>query len=105
MIVYDHQLDAGQLDAVNAYLAGKYNLVITPIPPVLQVVSVGSGTVMLAWESTAGRQYQLQSCTDLGAASWTNEGAPHAGTGGVLTTNVIVDSETAKFFRLQLIGN
>jgi hypothetical protein len=103
-LVYDHQLDAGQLDAVNAYLAGKYNLVITPLPPVLQVVSVGGGTVMLAWESTSGRQYQLQSCTDLGAASWTNEGARLAGTGGVLTANAILDSETAKFFRLQLIG-
>ena len=105
VLVYDRQLNAGELDAMNSYLAGKYNLAITPIPPVLQVASVARGTVTLQWASTPGRQYQLQSTTNLSPASWTNEGAPVSGTGGVLTNTLTVGTDLTKFFRLQLLGN
>jgi len=105
VIVYDRQLDAGELDAMNSYLAGKYNLAITPIPPVLQVGSVAGGTVTLQWESTSGRQYQLQSTTNLSLAVWANQGAPFTGTGGWLTNTLTVGTEPARFFRLQLLGD
>ena len=105
VLVYDRQLTAGELDAMNSYLAGKYNLAVTPIPPVLQVVSVAGGSVTLQWASTAGRQYQLQSGTNLLSPGWINEGTPFIGTGGVLLANVSIGSEAEKFFRLQMIGN
>ena len=105
VIVYDRQLDAGELDAMDSYLAGKYNLVITPIPPVLQVASISGGTVTLQWASTPGRQYQLQSTTSLSPAGWTNEGAPVSGTGGVLTGTLTIGPDQTKFFRLQVFGN
>ena len=105
VLVYDRQLNAGELDAMNSYLAGKYNLAITPIPPVLQVASVAGGTVTLQWASTAGRQYQLQSNPNLLSAGWSNEGSPILGTGGILMTNVAVGSAAENFFRLELIGN
>lgn len=105
VLVYDRQLDAGELDAMNFYLAGKYNLAVMPIPPVLQVASVAGGTVTLQWASTAGRRYQLQSTTNLSTASWLNEGTPFTGTGGVLTNTIPSGTEPTKFFRLLLLGN
>ena len=105
VLVYDRPLNAGELDAMNFYLAGKYNLVITPIPPVLQVASVITGTVTLRWESVSGRRYQLQSATNLSAASWTNEGVSFNGTGGVLTCTISIGAEPTKFWCLRLLNN
>lgn len=103
VLVYDRQLDPGELDAINSYLAGKYNLAVTPVPPVLLLASVSGGTVTLRWASTAGRQYQLQSTTSLSPPSWTNEGAPFSGTDGTLTNTLTVGADQTKFFRLQLL--
>ena len=104
VLVYDRQLSAPELDAVNFFLANKYGLAVTPIPPVLQVAAVTSGMVGLQWPSTSGRRYQLQSATNLPAASWFDEGAPFPGTGSVLATNLPIGPALKKFFRLQ-IGN
>ncbi len=90
---------------MDACLAGKHDLAVAPIPPVLQVTSVGSGSVTLEWASRAGRRYQLQSTTNLSATSWINEGPPFTGTGGGLATDQLTGSATEKFFRLQLTGN
>jgi hypothetical protein len=105
VLVYDRQLNIGELGAMTAYLAGKYNLALVSIPPVLQAASVAGGTVALQWSSVSGGQYQLQSNPQLSATGWMNEGAPFTGTGGLLVTNMIIGSETQKYFRLQLIGN
>jgi hypothetical protein len=102
VLVYDRQLSAPELDAVNFFLANKYGLAVTPIPPVLQVAAVASGMVGLQWPSTSGRRYQLQSATNLPAATWLNEGPLFPGTGGMLTTHVPPGSEPTKFFRLLL---
>jgi hypothetical protein len=87
------------------FLANKYGLPVTPIPPVLQLVPAPSGTVAFQWATTLGRQYQLQSATNLPTASWANEGAPLNGTGGVLTNTLPVGRVPTKFFRLLLLGN
>jgi hypothetical protein len=105
ILVYDRQLSGPEVDAVNLFLANKYGLPVTPIPPVLQLVPAPSGTVALQWATTLGRQYQLQSATNLPAASWANEGAPLNGTGGVLTNTLPVGTVPTKFFRLLLLGN
>ena len=54
---------------------------------------------------TLGRQYQLQSAMNLPTASWANEGAPFAGTGGVLTNILPFGTVPTKFFRLLLLGS
>jgi hypothetical protein len=105
ILVYDRQLSGPEVDAVNLFLANKYGLPVTPIPPVLQLVPAPSGTVALQWATTLGRQYQLQSATNLPAASWANEGAPLNGTGGLLTNTLPVGTVPTKFFRLLLLGN
>jgi hypothetical protein len=102
VLVYDRQLTPAEVDAVNFFLSAKYGLPVTPIPPVLRVAAVTSGIVGLQWPSTSGRRYQLQSATNLPAASWAAEGPPFPGTGGVLATNLPIGSGPAKFFRLQL---
>jgi len=101
VLVYDRQLSPAELDAMNFYLAGKYGLAVAAIPPMLQVQLVSANSVALSWGSTAGRTYQLQTATKLPAANWLNLGAAFPGTGGVLTTNIPIGSESVKFFRLQ----
>jgi hypothetical protein len=49
--------------------------------------------------------YQLQSATNLPAASWLNEGAPLNGTGGLLTNSFPIGAQPRKFFRLLLLEN
>ena len=93
------------MDAVNFFLANKYGLPVTPIPPVLQSVPATSGTMALQWAAILGRQYQIQSVTNLPTASWAREGAPLNGTGGVLTNTLPVGRVPTKFFRLLLLGN
>ena len=105
VLVYDRQLTPDELGVTTAYLAGKYNLPLALIRPVIQVNSITSGNAALQWPTVCGRQYQLQSSTNLFSAGWNNEGAPFIGTGGNLSTSVFIGSEAEKFFRLQLIGN
>jgi len=105
VLVYDRQLNPEELGATTAYLAGKYNLPLAFVRPVLQANSLTGGTVTLQWVSTAGQRYQLQSTTNLSTASWLNEGTPFTGTGGVLTKTIPSGTEPTKYFRLLLFGN
>jgi hypothetical protein len=105
VLIYDRQFSAPEVDAVNLFLANKYGLPVTPIPPVLQLAPAVSGTVALQWAATLGRQYQIQSAANLPVSSWLNEGTPFNGTGGVLATNLSISPGSAKFFRLLLPGN
>ena len=105
VLAYDRQLSESEVDAVNFFLANKYGLSVTPIPPVLQLVPAASETVALGWDSTIGRQYQLQSATNLAAASWYSEGTPLNGTGGLLTISLPTDAQPRQFFRLLLLEN
>lgn len=61
-----------------------------------------ANSLHFGWPTAVGLQYQLQSATDLPAVNWLNEGAALPGTGGVLSTNLSIGPEPAKFFRLQL---
>ena len=104
VLVYDRQLRTQELDSMHLCLAGKYNLVVAPLPPTLHAQLATSNLACLSWETAPGRAYQLQSTANLLATNWLNLGAPFPGTGGVLTTNVPIGYELGKFFRLQL-GN
>jgi len=63
------------------------------------------GNMLLIWSSATGLSYQLQSATNLPAASWLNEGAPLNGTGGLLTNSLPFGVQPRKFFRLLLLEN
>ena len=58
--------------------------------------------LLLQWPTALGQTYQLQSATNLPAATWSDEGAPCAGTGGLLATNLPINPASNKFFRLRL---
>jgi hypothetical protein len=62
------------------------------------------GKLSLIWSSATGLSYQLQSATNLLAASWLNEGAPLNGT-GLLTNSLPTGAQPGKFFRLLLLEN
>jgi hypothetical protein len=68
-------------------------------------VSQTGGNLSLIWSSATGLSYQLQSATNLPAASWLNEGAPINGTGGLLTNSLPFGVQPRKFFRLLLLEN
>jgi hypothetical protein len=68
-------------------------------------VSQTGGNMLLIWPSATGLSYQLQSATNLPAASWLNEGAPLNGTGGLLTNSLPIGAQPSKFFRFLLLEN
>jgi hypothetical protein len=70
------------------------------LPPEITAMQHGS-TLLLTWPSVANVNYQLQTTTNLPAVAWFDEGAPIAGTGSMLSTNLPLGSEPAKFFRLK----
>jgi len=65
--------------------------------------SLNGTSPALSWPSVADLNYQLQSATNLSAASWVNEGAPIPGNGSVLTSTISVGADSEKFFRLLLL--
>ena len=71
-------------------------------PGLTLTVDRGTGDITISWSSETGKSYQLQSKTDLNAATWDNEGAPQAGTGGTLSVTVPSGSGL-KFFRVQCL--
>ncbi len=68
---------------------------------VTSAVSTGSN-VAVTWPSLTGKRYQLQNCTNLAAAAWTNEGSLQSGTGGPLTLDSPANS-SAKFWQVQVL--
>jgi uncharacterized delta-60 repeat protein len=71
-------------------------------PAPVSLVARLNGGLQLEWQSALGVNYQLQSAASLPAVIWRDEGAPFLGTGGLLTTNLSVGPERAKFYRLLL---
>ncbi len=81
---------------------GAFNIQFTP--PVFSS-SLNGTNFKLSWPTVADLNYQLQSTTNLSAASWVNEGAPFTGTGGALTNTISVGADSEEFFRLLLLEN
>ena len=91
----DGALYASQLD----------NDLIWRVAPVVErprlEVSLTGASIRLSWQSVVNQTYQLESATNLHAATWYEEGVPVAGTGGLLATNLVIGPEPEKFFRLR----
>lgn len=75
--------------------------VLGSLTTTLSVVKDGNN-LALSWSTYAGARYQLQSATNMPAASWREEGAPFVGTGGPLGTSLPIGTEAPKFLRLQI---
>ncbi len=87
----------------HAGLVTAFLLAPVVVPP---LTLTRSGTdVVLSFPTQTGVLYQLQSSTDLTAASWLNVGVPHVGTGGTRSANITIGPEPKKFFRLRLLDN
>jgi hypothetical protein len=86
-----------------ASYSGGFTVNFTAAPTT--TVSQTGGNLSLIWPSATGLSYQLQSATNLSAASWLNEGAPINGTGGLLTNSLPIGAEPSKFFRFLLLEN
>jgi hypothetical protein len=102
VLVYDRQLSLAEVDALDAYLAGKYGISATAIPPALNARLAIPGSVELSWETSTGRLYQLQSTTNLAPANWLDAGVPVSGTGVLTLTNFPTGSELQNYFRLKV---
>ncbi|MEI6075098.1 MAG: hypothetical protein WCS94_05960 [Verrucomicrobiota bacterium] len=72
--------------------------------PVVTLSKMGTD-LKLIWASATGLNCQLQSTTNLLAASWLNEGKTISGTGEPLTNSFTIDSQSSKFFRYLLLEN
>jgi len=102
VLVYDRQLSGPEMDAVNLFLANKYGMPVAPILPLPRLAAPVAGTATLQWDSTLGRDYQLQSSTSLQPNSWTDAGTPVSGTGGELSADLPIGPDPAMFFRLKI---
>jgi hypothetical protein len=65
-----------------------------------QTVTNTGASVQAAWLTVGGKMYQMQASSDLGG-TWTNEGAPVAGDGGVASATCPVGN-TRMFLRIQV---
>lgn len=63
------------------------------------LVNGGDG-LRISWAAANGKNYQLQSRTQLGAGDWLDEGAPRAGNGATLSVIVPMTGDAMKVFRL-----
>ena len=84
--------------------ATNQNFTASLAAPLVLTTTRSANSLQFRWPSALGLEYQLQSATNLPATTWLDEGALFPGTGGVLSTNLPLGPEPAKFYRLQ-IGN
>ncbi len=74
-----------------------------PIAPVFKTATASGGSLALAWTSVAGQTYQLQSCSNLSPANWTNLGGAVLATNGIMTnSDSIPPPPSQRFYRVFL---
>jgi hypothetical protein len=82
--------------------AGAVNFTMGLAQTAVLTLTRTNDTLYFGWPSAVGLNYQLQSSTSLLPDSWTDEGAPFAGTGAQLSTNIPSGPEPEKFYRLRI---
>jgi hypothetical protein len=82
--------------------ATNQNFTASLAAPLVLTTTRSANSLQFRWPSALGLEYQLQSATNLPATTWLDEGALFPGTGGVLSTNLPLGPEPAKFYRLQI---
>jgi uncharacterized protein (DUF1800 family) len=61
-----------------------------------------TGQLDVSWPSAAGKRYQLQSCADLAAGEWANDGSAVMGTGAPLSVSRAPGSLAKMYLRVQV---
>ena len=74
---------------------------VMPVPaPYFKTIQARPGSVVLTWSGFPGVTYQVQSATDLNAASWVNLGVPVKATSDTITTLDTVTTLPQRFYRI-----
>jgi hypothetical protein len=98
LVIYNRALAGSDLQQVNAYLAGRYGVVMPVVytgAPKLTITSTNASSVKLSWPAGYA-DYILQGRTNLSSGSWTSIVTnPPNNQISIGTTNV------ARFFRLK----
>ncbi len=61
-----------------------------------------TGRLDILWPSVAGKRYQLQSCADLTAGDWANDGSAVLGTGATMSVSRSPGSLSKMYLRVQV---
>ena len=99
--------------------AGTYSVVITnPLgtvgstgamlsiqaaPPAFTTVSRSNGLLLVSWNTTPGRAYQLQSATNLIPGNWSSMGQPITASGYSLSASLSIGPGVRQFYRVVLL--
>jgi hypothetical protein len=78
--------------------------VATAVPtPIFQSVTLAGSTITLTWSGISGREYQVQSASELSKPNWTNVAAAMTASGDVVSTNEPVSTTSQQFYRVILL--
>jgi uncharacterized repeat protein (TIGR03803 family) len=81
-----------------------FRLTLTPpAPPAFLSATETAGTLSLTWSAQSGSSYQLQFCTNLSQAGWTNLGPPLSATASTLGASDAAPPDAQRFYRVVLL--
>jgi hypothetical protein len=75
-----------------------------PPAPVPLGIQISGTSLLLAWPTAEGQNYQLEVKTNLSDAVWTPLGSPVPGTGGTVTLTNGIGNSPQLFFRLEQVN-
>jgi hypothetical protein len=103
---FGNLINNGSIDAINGstnFHTGLINhgSILTAAGVAISLVSPSGQNFTVQVQSLAGHTYQLQYSASMVSPTWTNTGAPQAGTGGVLTfTDYGALANPPRFYRV-----
>jgi fibronectin-binding autotransporter adhesin len=103
---FGNLINNGSIDAINGstnFHTGLINhgSILTAAGVAISLVSPSGQNFTVQVQSLAGHTYQLQYSASMVSPTWTNTGAPQAGTGGVLTfTDYGATADPQRFYRV-----
>jgi hypothetical protein len=91
-----------QLRGTNATPNVDLALDSVSVQSISPLLTIQVSQMRLCWQSQTNRSYQLQSCTNLASNTWTDLGAPIAGTGATdCSLQPVIDPQA--FYRVLLL--
>jgi hypothetical protein len=92
----------GTLSSTNYTFVFVNGTLTVVAPPQLSVVPLSLSQLVVSWPTITNQTYQLESATNLIAATWTPVGDLVAGTGVPITVTNTIDASPQQFFRLTI---
>jgi uncharacterized repeat protein (TIGR03803 family) len=75
----------------------------SPAAPAFEAITQSGNTLILSWNASVGKIYQLQFKTNLNQATWQNLGAATPATNALMTTRDFSGADPQRFYRLELM--